>query len=120
MTVTINIGTLRQVVTLSAPATTSPDGEGGYHQTYAALSPSEWRCAIERASVRMAERFFASTVIAQASHIMRGRFHAGITTQTRLVWTDRNGTSHTANVLDAVDTEGAGVETVVLASEVTS
>lgn len=120
MGVTVAIGTLRQVVTLSNPGTPVPDGDGGFTQTYSPLDPAEWRCAIEKASARASERHFAATVTAHASYILRGRFHSGITTQTRMVWVDRAGETHTANVLDVDDTEGAGVETVALVSEVVS
>jgi len=120
MTVNVNIGTYRQVVTLSSPGAPTPDGDGGFTQTYAALSPADWRCAIERASVASAERNFAQTVISQATHIFTGRFHSGITTKTRLVWVDRAGTTHTANAIDVVDAEGAGVLSIVAASEVVS
>ena len=118
MAVTVTIGDLRQVGTLSNPGTPVADGDGGFTQTYTALDPEEWRFAIERASVRAAERHFAGAVIAHGTYIMRGRFHPDITTQTRIVWTDRSGAEHTGNVLDVDDTEGAGVETVVLVSEV--
>lgn len=118
MSVTIAIGELRQVVTLSNPTTVSPDGDGGYVQAYTPLDPATWRCAIEKASTQAAERFFAGSVIAQSSYILTGRFHAGITTQTRMVWVDRAGVTHTANVLDVVDTEGAGVELKALVSEI--
>jgi hypothetical protein len=118
MAVTIDIGALRQVVTLSNPGVPVPDGDGGYTQPYAPLDPPTWRAAIEAASVRASERHFAATVTAHASYILSGRFHPGIDTKTRMVWTDRAGEVHTANVLDVDDTEGAGVETVVLVSEV--
>lgn len=117
VTVTIDIGILRQVATLSALGVTSPDGDGGYVPIPSPLSPAEWRCAIDKATARSAERIFSSTVVAIATHVIRGRFHAGITTQTQLTWVDRAGTTHTANVLEVVDTEGAGVETVVAAAE---
>lgn len=115
--VTIVIGELRQVATVSNP-TSTPDGDGGYTETWAALDPAVWRCAIEKASVKAAERHFSSTVIAHGSYILTGRFHAGITAKTRVQWTDRSGTVHTANVLDIEDTEGAGVETVLLVMEI--
>ncbi len=118
MTVITNIATYRQVATLSAPGAVSPNGDGDFIQVYAALSPAEWRCAIERASVASAERHFASTIIAQATHVFTGRFHSGITTKTKLVWIDRAGATHTANALDVVDVEGAGVVTMVAASEI--
>ena len=118
MTVTVDIGSLRQLATLSALGVTSPDGDGGYIPKPTALSPAEWRCAIEKASARSAERIFSATVVAMATHIFRGRFHAGMTTQTQLTWVDRAGVTHIANALEVVDTEGAGVETVVAAAEV--
>jgi hypothetical protein len=120
MAVIVDIGALRQVVTLSNPGTPVPDGDGGFTTTYTALTPSEWRCAIEKASVRASERHFGATITSHASYIMRGRFHSGITNQTRMVWVDRSGATHTGNVLDSDDTEGEGVETVALVSEVVS
>lgn len=118
MSVTLAIGELRQVVTLSAPGPRVPDGHGRFTQTFAPLNPAEWRCAIEKATVRSAERHFAGTVISHAMYILRGRFHSGITTLTRMVWVDRAGATHTADVLDVNDSEGAGVETVALVAEV--
>lgn len=118
MNVITDVGTYRQTATLSEASTPVPDGDGGYTQSYVALDPATWRCAIEKASVASAERTFGSTVIAQATHILRGRFHSGITTNTRIQWTDRAGDVHIANVIDVDDPEGAGVETVVAAAEV--
>lgn len=118
MTVTLAIGELRQVVTLSNPSVTSPDGDGGYVQTFTPLDPATWRCAIERASVQKAERFFGGSVLAQSSYILTGRFHPGITMRTQMVWVDRAGVTHNATVLDLVDTEGAGVELKALVSEI--
>jgi head-tail adaptor len=118
MAVRVPMGALRQVGTLSSPGTPVADGDGGFTQTYSSLDPAEWRFAIERATVRSVERQFAGTLIAKASYILTGRFHSGITTETRIVWVDRAGVTHTANVLAVDDTEGAGVQTVVLVSEV--
>lgn len=120
MTVNVTIGAYRQTATLSEASTPVPNGDGGYSTSYVALDPATWRCAIERASVSNAERNFADTVIAQATHILRGRFHPEITTRTRIQWSDRNGDVHIANVIDSVDPEGAGVETIVAAVEVTN
>jgi len=117
MTVTLDIGKLRQVVTLANPRDVTVDGDTT--QVYdVALDPPTWRAAIEKASVRAAERAFGATVIAQATNILTGRFHPGITTETRLTWVDRANVTHTANVLDVADPEGAGVATVVLVVEV--
>lgn len=118
MTVTIDIGTLRQVATLSSLAVTSPDGDGGYIPIPAPLSPAEWRCAIVKGTTGAAARLFSQTVLAITTHIIRGRFHAGIDTQTRVTWVDRAGVTHTGDAVGVEDTEGAGVETVVAVAEV--
>jgi hypothetical protein len=118
MRVTAHASAYRQVGTLSGLGVTSPDGDGGYTPVAASLSPSTWRFAIEKASLRAAERHFAAAVIARSTHMLTGRYHAGITTGTQIVWVDRAGATHTANVTDADDVEGAGVTSVVLVSEV--
>jgi head-tail adaptor len=107
---------MRNLVTVENPTTVS-DGIGGFTQTWAAARPSEWWAAIDRAGVRAAERLFAGTVLTHASYVLRGRFHEEISTETRVSWEDRAGVTHTANVLDVTDPEGAGVETVILVSE---
>jgi hypothetical protein len=119
MPVTYRIGLLRQAVTLSAPGAAQADGDGGYTQPYTPLDPPTWRCAITRPPHRVpSETTPSGTVIAHATHILTGPYHPGITTQTRLVWTDRSGAVHTAEALDVEDPEGAGIETVVLATEI--
>ena len=120
VSVTIDAGLLRQTATLSSPAAPVADGDGGYTTAFVSLNPYEWRCAIDRATASNANRHFAASVIAYATHILRGRFHPDISTGTRIEWTDRNGDSHTADAVDVVDTEGAGVETVVAAVEQTA
>lgn len=117
MAVALALGSYRQAVSLALPTITG-DGDGGYTETPAVpLNPAVWRCSIDRSNVRDAEQFFASTIVSASSHIMRGRYHSGITTKTVVTWTDRGGTVHTGNVVDVVDPEGAGVETVILVSE---
>ncbi len=114
-----NIGSLRQSANLTTPdGDPQPDGDGNFTQAYRALDPPVWRCAIERAASKSALSHFSGTVLSQASHVLRGRFHSGITTKTVVSWTDYAGTVHTANVLDVDDSEGAGVESVVLVSEI--
>jgi hypothetical protein len=117
----IPIGQHRHPVTLSTPTAPVPDGDGGYTQTYTPLAPSPWWCAITPAprTARTAETTGSDTVTAHATHVLTGRSHPGITSQTRLVWTDQAGRVHTAEALDVQDPAGTGVETVVLASEVT-
>ena len=118
MSVSMVIGELRQVARLFGPGEAIPDGDGGFTLALTALNPSEWRCSLEPASVRAIERRFAGTVTGQATHILTGRYHPGVTLQTSVRWTDRAGREHTANVIDYDDTEGAGVELVLLVAEV--
>ncbi len=121
MGVVIDLGSLRHVATLSqvpAPPGT-PDGDGGYTDTPTPLSPETWRCSIDRAASRPSVSRFSQTVIAQATHVLTGRFHSGIkAARTIITWVDRAGTTHTSRVLDEDDTEGLGVETVALVSEI--
>ena len=118
MSVVLAVGRLRQQVELFEPGPSVPDGLGGFTEADVALDPPTWWCQIEKASSRASERRFAATVTAHATHILSGRYHPGITTETILTWTDRGGAAHRANVLDVDDTEGAGVESVVLISEI--
>lgn len=118
MSVTLVLGDLRQVARLFGPDVAVPDGDGGFTTTAARLNPPEWRCSIENASVRASERRFAATVSSIATHIMSGRYHPGITRQTSVEWTDRSGSEHAGNVLDVIDTDGEGVESVILVAEV--
>lgn len=118
MTVTLSLGKHRNLATVYEPGAAVPDGLGGFTQADVALDPPEWWCQIDKAALRAAERRFSATVTAKATHLFSGRFHEGITTRTIVVWTDRAGLVHRGNVLDYDDTEGAGVETVALVSEV--
>ncbi len=117
MAVTIILGDLRQAATVSNPGAQVPDGGGGYVLEYAQAGPG-WRCQIEKATVRAAERHFAAAVIAKATHVLSGRYNPNIISKSRIAWTDRNGEAHSAEVLDVDDTEGQGVETVALVTEI--
>ncbi len=117
MAVVLELGDLRQSGALSAPVST-PDAFGGETLSYQPLTLTPWFFKIRRASSLAAERVFASTVIAHATHMLSGRYNPEITTKTRIVWVDYAGATHTADVLDVDDTDGAGVETVALVSEI--
>jgi hypothetical protein len=119
MGIALHLGALRQVVTLSQPGSPVPDGDGGFTHPYTPLDPVTWRCAIAPPKTpRPSETTAAGTVTAHATHVLTGRFHPGITSQTRFVWTDTAGAVHTADALDVDDTEGLGIETVALVTEI--
>lgn len=83
------IGHYRHTVTVESPTAGLPDAAGGWTETWTPLDPPTWDCAIQAASVRDLESIGANTVMAQATHLIRGRYHAGLTTQARLVFDGR-------------------------------
>jgi head-tail adaptor len=116
--VALNLGSLRQQITIERPGTPTPDGDGGYAETWAALAPPTAWASIEPASQRALERLVAGTVIAQASHIVRLRFHPGIDERCRISWVDATGATRVANVTDVTDPEERGIELVLVVAEV--
>jgi len=109
------IGQARHVVTLENPGTPVPDGDGGYTEGWAPLDPASWDCAIQAANARALESLAAGTVIAQASHIVTGRYHPGITIETRLTFNGRR-----MNVIYVANRDERGIDSVLLCSEVIS
>ena len=85
----MNVGTLRHRVSLENPGVAVPDGDGGYTQVNVPLSPSEVWADIRPATARDLERVTSGTVMASASHIVTIRYHAGVTTQTRILFGSR-------------------------------
>ncbi len=114
----MDIGALRQRVTLETPGAAVPDGDGGFTQAWASLSPGRVWAEITQATQRALERLVANTVIAQATHIVRMRYHSGVTTKTRLSWTDRSGVVHVSNVTDVSNTDERSIELVLLVAEI--
>ena len=101
------------VVTLSNPGAPSPDGDGSYTQTYTALSPATLQVQIAPATARDLERATAGTVISQATHILRGPYHAGVTTETRVTFGAR-----TFSVLGVVNVAERSVSMELFCTEV--
>lgn len=81
------IGEWRNVVTLEAP-TPAADGDGGYVDTWAPLTPALLDCSIRSAGPHDLERALGGTTAATASHVLTGRYHPGITTKTRIRYAD--------------------------------
>lgn len=82
----MNAGDFRHALTVQTQTRTNTDG-GGFTQAWAAIAESPWWCAIEPATAGSMERLAAggNALLAQATHIMHGRYHSGITTAHRLV-----------------------------------
>ena len=114
----MNIGTLRHLVTLENPAPAVPDGDGGYTEVWAALMPSAVWASIESATQRALERVVANVVLAQATHIVKMRYHSGVTIKTRLTWTDKSGLVHRASVTDRQNVGEQSIELVLVCAEI--
>lgn len=105
-------------ITLQNPGTPAPDGDGGFTQTWADLSPATVYAAILPATARDLERLAAGTVIATGMRVLTFPFHAGVTTKTQVSWTDPAGRAHVASVTGVDNPEERCLETVCLCVEV--
>lgn len=111
----VNIGAMRHSIILENPGTATADGDGGYTQTFTALDPSPVRASIMPASARDLERVAAGTVVSSATHLVTMRYHADVTTKTRITFGTR-----TFNVVGVMNPEERNIWTVVMAVEVVS
>ena len=107
------IGQYRQIVTLDNPGTPAPDGDGGYVEQFAPLDPPAWHCSITAASARALEAIAAGTVLAQATHLVVGPYHPGITIETRLTLNGRR-----LNVLYVANRDERDIQTQLICAEV--
>src|SRR5262245_29722394 len=78
-------GSYRHLVTLEGPTSTA-DGDGGYTQAWASLSPATMYAAIRPATARDLEHLVTNTVEGMASHIVEMDYHSGVTIQTRITF----------------------------------
>lgn len=84
------IGDFRHLVTFQNPdGPAISNGDGGYTQPFADLDPATWYVSITPATARDLERTPHGTTISTATHIVQGRFHPGVTTQTRMLFDSR-------------------------------
>jgi len=113
------IGEWRNEVTVEAPSGAPiPDGDGQFTQAYAELDPPTWPCKITAASAQDMKRAIVGTIQSTETLVLSGPFHPGITTTTRISWTDAAGRSRTANVKGVTNPDGICVETVLQCVEV--
>jgi len=108
------IGDYKHLVTFQDP-TRTPDGVGGYTETWADLSPATWKVAIVPAAAADLERLVPGTVLTQATSRVLGHYHPGVSTSTRMLY---NGKTFAITGAIYVDTlpptmELAAVETVI-------
>jgi head-tail adaptor len=77
-------GDYRHVVMFQNPGPPVPDGDGGYTQTWTDYAPAA--VSITPAAAADLERLAPGTVISTASHLVRGDFLPGVTTQSRMLY----------------------------------
>jgi hypothetical protein len=107
-------GERRHLVTLQGPGGPPvPDGDGGFTETPAPLTPPTWWCSIVPATARDLERVTAGTTLAAATHVAEGDYHAGITTETEILFRGR-----TLYVKGVINPEERNITTIALCSEV--
>ena len=83
------IGDYRHLVLFQSPGAPVANGDGGFTQSWTDLVPGAWHVSIEPATARDLERVAAGTVLSTASHIVKGRYHPGVNTSTRMIFGGR-------------------------------
>jgi len=81
-------GTYRHRVTVQTPGVSVPDGDGGFTESWVDSDPPTWAVSIGPAAGAV-DTAMAGTVIGTATHEIRGRYHAGVSTNARLVFEGR-------------------------------
>lgn len=84
------IGALRHLLTLQTQ-TRASDGQGGYTETWAALSPATAWAAVQPATARDLEERVGKGIEASLSHLVTLRYRGDVTTGMRAVL---DGTRH--------------------------
>jgi head-tail adaptor len=85
----MGIGAYRHVVTVQAPGLRVPDGDGGFTESWTDADPPTWAVNLAPATAGDGETAIAGTVLPTMTHLARGRYHPGVTTQARLVFEGR-------------------------------
>lgn len=93
-------GAYRHQARVEGAGPSTPDGQGGFTDTWIPLDPPMWCCAILSASARNAERTQANTITTSASHILTGDFHPTLAVDARIWIPDPdNGTDRRFDVV---------------------
>lgn len=102
---------------VEGPGASTPDPDGGFIETFGPLVPPTWDCYIKPASTRDLESIGAGTVLSQATHIVKGRYHRGITTKSRVL-VEIDGVVRTLNVVFVGNRDMRNLETELVCAEV--
>ena len=105
-------GKRRHLVTLLALGAAVPDGDGGFTQSAVELSPSTAYASIEPATARDLERLMAGSVSSEATHIVTLPYHAGVSTNTTILFRERR-----FDVVGMANPQERNIETIVVCKE---
>lgn len=89
------------------------DGDGGSTQGWIDLDPPSLFVEIKPATAKDLERVAASTVLSMNTYIVKGPYHAQVTTQTRIIFGTR-----IFNVTGPSNPEERSIEMILTAVEV--
>lgn len=103
-------GLRRHAIRVDNPYAPTPDGDGGFNQTWFKLGSRT--AAILPATAQNMARFGQSTVTSTATHIITFPFLSGVTTESRIVFGTR-----VFNIAGVADPEERHVETICLCVE---
>lgn len=106
-------GQRRDRVLLQNPITDVPDGDGGFIQAWADLDPPRINVSITSPSAAQLQRAKAGTVLSQSTRIILAPYHAGITTDTRILFGARQ-----INVTGIRDIDERHIELEIIGEEV--
>jgi len=99
-------------VTLFAMSAPVPDGDGGFTQAPVPLTPPDAYAAIAPATARDLERFTASTVTSEATHVVNLPYRADVSTNTLILFNGRQ-----FHVVGVANPEERNIETIALCKE---
>jgi SPP1 family predicted phage head-tail adaptor len=102
------IGDWRHYVTFQDPGDPIPDGAGGYTHVWTDLQPARWYVSVAPLPVGDLERTSAGgSVMTTGTHVVRGRYHPGVTTKTRMLF---NGKTYSITGTRTPDERGIFME----------
>jgi head-tail adaptor len=84
----MNIGQLRHRLDVDNPTQTA-DGDGGYTESWVAATPPEVWAAVVPATASIIERQVGNMIDAPIHQMVTCRYHAGISTRSRLTFDGR-------------------------------
>jgi SPP1 family predicted phage head-tail adaptor len=86
--IAVDIGAFEKRVTLENETNTA-DGDGGTTSTFTAIDPGTVWASIRPSVAAMREQPIAGTVQATTTHVVEMRYHASVTTKTRITYGSR-------------------------------